>query len=295
MFDRNWLLVSEVPSRDAYATANTLIGTVTTIALLAIPILFLIATRLARSATNPILRITDTAEAIAAGDLHRTMPLIEKPIELKRLADSFARMRDAVRDQLTQINQNVAAIEEKNAQLEEADRLKDTFLANTSHELRTPLNGIVGISETLSAGAAGELSERQRSQLQLITFSARKLSRLVDDLLDLYRIRQGRMRLDMHPVDVATNVRNVLQLSEPLLQGEPVTLRVDIEKDTPLVMADPVRLEQILHNLVGNAIKYTELVDPDICRSGRRMGKHINCRYGRWDFARGFGAHVPTA
>jgi len=258
VFDQNWLLVSEVPSRDAYATANTLIGTVTTIALLAIPILFLIATRLARSATNPILRITNTAEAIAAGDLHRSMPLIEKPIELKRLADSFARMRDAVRDQLTQINQNVAAIEEKNAQLEEADRLKDTFLANTSHELRTPLNGIVGISETLSAGAAGDLSERQRSQLQLITFSARKLSRLVDDLLDLYRIRQGRMRLDMHPVDVATSVRNVLQLSEPLLQGEPVTLRVDIEKDTPLVMADPVRLEQILHNLVGNAIKYTE-------------------------------------
>lgn len=258
VFDRNWLLVSEVPSRDAYATANTLIGTVTTIALLAIPILFLIATRLARSATNPILRITNTAEAIAAGDLHRSMPLIEKPIELKRLADSFARMRDAVRAQLNQINQNVAAIEEKNVQLEEADRLKDTFLANTSHELRTPLNGIVGISETLSAGAAGDLSERQRSQLQLITFSARKLSRLVDDLLDLYRIRQGRMRLDMHPVDVATSVRNVLQLSEPLLQGEPVTLRVDIEKDTPLVMADPVRLEQILHNLVGNAIKYTE-------------------------------------
>jgi two-component system sensor histidine kinase ChiS len=136
--------------------------------------------------------------------------------------------------------------------------MKDTFLANTSHELRTPLNGIVGISETLTAGAAGDLSERQRSQLQLITFSARKLSRLVDDLLDLYRIRQGQMRLDMHPVDVATSVRNVLLLSEPLLRGEPVTLEVDIANDTPLVMADPVRLEQILHNLVGNAIKYTE-------------------------------------
>ncbi|MCZ4273493.1 response regulator [Maritalea porphyrae] len=258
VFDANWLLVSEVPSAQAYSTANTLIGTVTTIALLAIPILFLIAARLARSATNPILRITNTAEAIAAGDLNRSMPRIEKPIELKRLADSFGRMRDAVREQLSQINANVEAIGEKNAQLEEADRMKDTFLANTSHELRTPLNGIVGISETLSAGVAGDLSERQRSQLQLITFSARKLSRLVDDLLDLYRIRQGRMRLDMHPVDVATSVRNVLQLSEPLLQGEPVTLRVDIEKDTPLVMADPVRLEQILHNLVGNAIKYTE-------------------------------------
>ncbi|AVX03556.1 transducer protein BasT [Maritalea myrionectae] len=258
VFDRDWLLVSEVPTSRAYASVNTLIATVSALALLAIPILFLIATHLARSATRPILRITDTAEAIAAGDLNRTMPHIEKPIELKRLTDSFGRMRDAVRDQLLQINANVAAIEEKNAQLEEADRMKDTFLANTSHELRTPLNGIVGISETLTAGAAGDLSERQRSQLQLITFSARKLSRLVDDLLDLYRIRQGQMRLDMHPVDVATSVRNVLLLSEPLLRGEPVTLEVDIANDTPLVMADPVRLEQILHNLVGNAIKYTE-------------------------------------
>ncbi|MCF4099293.1 hybrid sensor histidine kinase/response regulator [Maritalea mediterranea] len=258
VFGRDWLLVSEVPTSVAYASVNTLIAIVSGLALLAIPVLFFIATRLARSATRPIMRITDTAEAIAAGDLNRTMPHIEKPIELKRLADSFGRMRDAVRDQLSQINANVAAIEEKNAQLEEADRMKDTFLANTSHELRTPLNGIVGISETLTAGAAGDLSERQRSQLQLITFSARKLSRLVDDLLDLYRIRQGQMRLDMHPVDVATSVRNVLLLSEPLLRGEPVTLEVDIAKDTPLAMADPVRLEQILHNLVGNAIKYTE-------------------------------------
>ena len=257
-FDKNWFLVSEVPTEVAYASADTLIRTVLTLAFLAIPILFFIAMHLARSATNPILRISNTAEAIADGDLNRSMPRIVQPIELKRLIDSFARMRDAVRAQLEQINANVKSIEEKNAQLEEADRLKDTFLANTSHELRTPLNGIVGISETLSAGAAGELTERQRSQLQLITFSARKLSRLVDDLLDLYRIRQGRMRLDMHPVDLSNSVRNVLQLSEPLMRGEPVTLRVDIDKDTPLVMADPVRLEQILHNLVGNAIKYTE-------------------------------------
>ncbi|MGJ8527203.1 response regulator [Maritalea sp.] len=258
VFDKYWKVISEVPASEAYSSADTLIKTVVTLALLAIPILFWVAAQLARSATSPILRITSTAEAIAAGDLNRSMPTIDKPIELKRLTDSFGRMRDAVREQLSQINVNVAAIKEKNAQLEEADRIKDTFLANTSHELRTPLNGIVGISETLSAGAAGDLSERQRSQLQLITFSARKLSRLVDDLLDLYRIRQGRMRLDMHPVDVATSVRNVLQLSEPLLRGEPVTLRVDIANDTPLVMADPVRMEQILHNLVGNAIKYTE-------------------------------------
>jgi two-component system sensor histidine kinase ChiS len=82
---------------------------------------------------------------------------------------------------------------------------------------------------------------------------------LVDDLLDLYRIRQGRMRLDIHPVHVATSIRNVLQVSEPLLRGEPVQLEVDIPETLPHVLTDPVRFEQILYNLLGNAIKYTDL------------------------------------
>lgn len=260
-----WLLASEVPAAIAYASSMALFVTVLTLAVVSVPLLLLLAATLARSTTAPVVRLTDAAEAIADGDLDRSMPDIQGPIELKRLAGSFRRMRDAVRDQLAlisrnsaELEKNVKAIAEKNQQLEEADRLKDTFLANTSHELRTPLNGIVGIAETLSAGAAGELSQAQRSQLQLITFSARRLSRLVDDLLDLYRIRQGRLRLDMQAVHVATSLRNVLQLAEPLLRGEPITLRVDIPQDIPLVLADPVRFEQILYNLVGNAIKYTE-------------------------------------
>src|SRR5690606_20360350 len=112
---------------------------------------------------------TDAAESIAAGDLEREMPEINKPNELARLGDSFRRMRIAVREQLTligqknaELEQHVRVIEEKNAALEEADRQKDTFVANTSHELRTPLNGIIGISTTLSAGAVGELTPVQR-------------------------------------------------------------------------------------------------------------------------------------
>ncbi|GGA53947.1 hybrid sensor histidine kinase/response regulator [Pelagibacterium lentulum] len=263
--DTRWTLAAEVPTRVAFANSVALTQFVLIIAAIGLPLLFWVAFVLSRTMTAPLQNLIDIAEAIAAGDLDRRIPSIERPTELGRLTQSFKRMRDAIRGQLSLISQknvelqrHVELIEEKNAALEEADRLKDTFVANTSHELRTPLNGIIGISETLSAGAVGELSAPQRSQLDLITFSARRLSRLVDDLIDIYRIRQGRMRLDIHPVHVATSIRNVMHLAEPLLRGEPVTLNVDIPDSLPYVMVDPVRFEQVLYNLIGNAIKYTD-------------------------------------
>lgn len=263
--DVTWLLVTEVPTAVALADSEALRRFVSILAVFLLPILFFIVLSLSRTMTRPLQKLTDAAETIAAGDLDRTMPFISRPSEFGRLSASFLRMRDAIREQLSLIGQKnaelekqVALVEEKNAALEAADQLKDAFLANTSHELRTPLNGIIGISETLSAGAAGELTAPQRSQLNLITFSARRLSRLVDDLLDLYRIRNNRVRLDVHPVHVPTSLRNVMQLSEPLLRGEPVALSVDLPETLPFVMADPVRFEQILYNLIGNAIKYTD-------------------------------------
>ncbi len=258
-----WSLVAEVSESVAFANSNSLRQIVIALALVLLPVLAGLVFYLSGTMTRPVQRLTDAAGAIADGDLDHAMPEIKNPSELGRLTASFTRMRDAVSEQLNLINQknaelekHVGLIEEKNKALEEADRMKDAFVANTSHELRTPLNGIIGISETLAAGVAGELTATQRNQLQLISFSARRLSRLVDDLLDLYRIRQGRMRLDIHPVHIATSVSNVLKMCEPLLRGEPVALEVDIPEDIPFVMADPVRLEQILYNLLGNAIKY---------------------------------------
>jgi two-component system sensor histidine kinase ChiS len=275
-----WSLVAEVPESVAFADSNALRRIVLTLALVLLPVLAGIVYYLSGTMTRPVQRLTDAAGAIADGNLDHAMPAIRNPSELGRLTASFTRMRDAVSEQLNLINQKnaelekqVGLIEEKNKALEEADRMKDAFVANTSHELRTPLNGIIGISETLAAGVAGELTSAQRSQLQLISFSARRLSRLVDDLLDLYRIRQGRMRLDIHPVHIATSVSNVLKMCEPLLRGEPVALKVDIPEDIPFVLADPVRFEQILYNLLGNAIKYAG--QSTICLAAQPVGKDI--------------------
>lgn len=137
------------------------------------------------------------------------------------------------------------------------DRLKDEFLANTSHELRTPLNGIIGLAESLEAGAAGPLSEQARANLKMISGSGRRLNNLVNDILDLSRLKNSDIRLHRKAVDLRTIVDKVLAVTEPLIRERPLMLVNAIAADLPLVDGDEDRLQQILFNLVGNAVKFT--------------------------------------
>lgn len=142
--------------------------------------------------------------------------------------------------------------------LRQVDELKDEFLANTSHELRTPLNGIVGLAESLAAGATGVLPESTRFNLGMIASSGRRLAALVDDILDFSRLRNQTIELRRRPVDLHVVVDVVLTLSRPLLGDKPVELVNAVPEDLHYVYADEDRLLQILHNLVGNAVKFTE-------------------------------------
>lgn len=142
-------------------------------------------------------------------------------------------------------------------ELKKIDRLKDEFLANTSHELRTPLNGIIGLSESLKDGAAGKLTPRAIENLDMISNSGKRLSHLVNDILDFSKLKNQDLILAIRPMDMHAVVDVVLKLSQPLLQGKNLKLINSVPKDIPLVEADENRVQQILHNLVGNAIKFT--------------------------------------
>ncbi len=149
-------------------------------------------------------------------------------------------------------------LEIKNVELSRVDRLKDEFLASTSHELRTPLNGIIGIADSLLEGAAGPLSDTARRNLQLIVSSGDRLSGLINDILDFQKLRNNEIQLLTSPVDLGQVVDVVLSVSRPLIgPGKRLTLRGEIPADLPPVEADENRLQQILHNLIGNAIKFT--------------------------------------
>lgn len=141
--------------------------------------------------------------------------------------------------------------------LRETDRLKDEFLANTSHELRTPLNGIIGLADSMLDGAAGSLTQAQAKNLDLIVGSGRRLTNLINDILDFSRLTHKDLQLQLMPVDIHGAADIVLNLNAPLIGGKALTLVNRIPVDLPLAEADENRLQQILHNLVGNAIKFT--------------------------------------
>ncbi len=142
--------------------------------------------------------------------------------------------------------------------LKQVDQLKDQFLANTSHELRTPLNGIIGLSESLKDGVAGKLSARAIDNLDMIVNSGKRLSNLVNDILDFSKLKNKDLELSLQPTDVYAVADSVLKVSEFLITGKELRLTNNISKSIVLVEADENRLEQILYNLIGNAIKFTE-------------------------------------
>ncbi|MEM9002294.1 MAG: ammonium transporter [Cyanobacteria bacterium P01_F01_bin.86] len=146
-----------------------------------------------------------------------------------------------------------------NAELKQLDRLKDEFLANTSHELRTPLNGIIGIAESLMDGVTGTLPQGTRTNLSLIAMSGRRLANLINDILDFSTLRDRELTLQQKPIQVRSLVDGVLALSAGLMPHKQIRLLNEIPAELPPVQADENRLQQILHNLIGNAIKFTQV------------------------------------
>ncbi len=143
------------------------------------------------------------------------------------------------------------------AELRRVDKLKDEFLANTSHELRTPLNGILGVTESLIDSFEDDPPVKTRSNLRMVASSGRRLTALVNDILDFSKLKSHDLQIDKRPVDIRVLTDVVMKLSEPLTKGKSVALKNEIPADIPAADGDENRLQQILHNLVGNAIKFT--------------------------------------
>ncbi|WP_221031771.1 7TM-DISM domain-containing protein [Actomonas aquatica] len=142
-------------------------------------------------------------------------------------------------------------------ELQRASQLKDDFLANTSHELRTPLHGIIGLCQTMEDDAAPLSSAEQRRNLDLIITSAQRLSHLVGDILDFSRMKNQDLRLNQRDFDLRGPIRLACRLTETAIGVKPVVLRSELPAAPMMVHADEDRVQQVLFNLVGNAIKFT--------------------------------------
>lgn len=155
----------------------------------------------------------------------------------------------------TALQQQLTGEQAVNKRLRQVDQLKDQFLANTSHELRTPLNGIIGLSESLLERVD---KQEQQQDLNMIISSGKRLASLVNDILDFSRLRNQEIQLRLKPVDLRVLVDVVIRINQPLIRNKDLLLENTISPGLPSVLADEDRLQQILFNLIGNAIKFTE-------------------------------------
>jgi len=141
---------------------------------------------------------------------------------------------------------------------EAASRAKSEFLAMMSHELRTPLNSVIGFSNVLLRNRGGNLRERDLVYLRRIRAGGQHLLSLINELLDLSKIEAGRMRVDRAPVALGSLVDDVIASFEGQLRDRPIALESDVPARLAPVMTDPAKLLQVLMNLIGNAVKFTE-------------------------------------
>jgi two-component system sensor histidine kinase BarA len=232
----------------------------------------LLALRMGRTINDPLNKISQAVAQLKDGNLQTRLPPLGSQV-LDELASGINRMASTLQnaqeelqhsiDQATEdVRQNLETIEIQNIELDlarkealEASRIKSEFLANMSHEIRTPLNGILGFTHLLQKS---ELTPRQLDYLGTIEKSADNLLGIINEILDFSKIEAGKLVLDSIPFNLRDLLQDTLTILAPAAHAKQLELVSLVYRDTPLsLVGDPLRLRQILTNLVSNAIKFT--------------------------------------
>ena len=204
-----------------------------------------------QSVVKPILQLSKYVKELGEGNFDIDIQLVSSNDAIGTLFKDF-------KFTAYEIKKLVKELEGKNKDLNRLNDSKDEVLANTSHELRTPLSGIIGIVDSMIDGASGSLTKEQKYNLAMVSTCSKKLTNMINDILDFTQLKNKEIALQIKPIDLKTIVDTILTLCKPLTKNKEIILLDEIDESIRLINADENRIEQILYNLVGNAIKFTE-------------------------------------
>src|ERR1700744_468142 len=208
-----------------------------------------------RNIQRSINAIIDGAAQISKGLLSTRVKVYSKD-EIGALATSFNQMTDTLEHNISDLKETEEKLKEEKKKAESSEKVKQLFLANMSHEIRTPMNAILGFTRLLQES---EIDEEQRKYIDIILQSGDNLLVIINDILDFSKIEAGKVVFEVSPIHLVDNINSTIDLQAAKAEQKKIKLNVHIDEKLPvMVQGDAVRLNQILLNLISNAIKFTE-------------------------------------
>lgn len=211
---------------------------------------------------RPIRQLRGVVNNVAEGNLD-VRGSIKTGDEFQKLSDAFNDMlnglqqsQEKLRRANKQLDAKIAELSDRNIELFKANKLKSEFLANISHEFRTPLNAILGFAEILREKPASDLVKSKRYAENIIT-SGRSLLNMVNDLLELAKVEAGKVKLNVQQTDIGRLCQGLTAFFSPMTEKRKIKVKLSVDQDIPPVMTDPGKVQQILYNLLTNAVKFS--------------------------------------
>jgi signal transduction histidine kinase len=257
----DWAVFIERPVVEAYEPLYASVLRTSSLLLIGLGVALLATLLVSRRVVRPLETLRHGVERIRKGDLSARLDL-KTGDEIEILADEFNEMATHLREAYTGLERKVAertkALTIANEKLEESSQHKSQFLANVNHELRTPVSAIIGYARLILRATEGQIAPLQWENLQDLLNNAERLLNLIDSLLDFARIDAGKIEVHVEPVKIQEIIHGAISTIEPTLNKDAVRLIRDIPSAIATVYTDREKLRQIILNLLGNAVKFTD-------------------------------------
>ncbi|MFT6757312.1 MAG: signal transduction histidine kinase/DNA-binding response OmpR family regulator [Chitinophagales bacterium] len=274
-----WVLIAEISDHEVFRSLRANASQLLLWLWLGFLVLLVVAYIFSRQTERPLLALLKNAKRLAGGDYSDS--IMEKPgsREIIDLVGTFNEMAAQIRERTEALNAALAKAEEASQQADRANRAKGEFLSRMSHELRTPLNGVLGYSQLLQRDQ--NIQAGQRETLSAIESCGQHLLELINDVLDLERIERGLLEVDIQACVLPQLLQRVVDVVQPRANEKGLLFRVNQEDIPQTICTDAMKLRQVLINLLGNAIKFTD--HGSVTLSVTRVAGKNELHFSVWD------------